>query len=118
MTVECELVVDDFLIFGIDVEKGFYSMTEVPSSPSFIIPSKFKTQLQSVSGLSTRTGNEKEQRIDGFYTSNLCFFCRKVSSGDEIVCSNCRKHPQDLLIRIAMWIQDVEQRIEVYMVNC
>ena len=101
------------MIFGIDVEKWYHSMTEVPSSPSFIIPSKFKTQLQSVSGLSPRTGNEKEQRIDGFYTSNLCFFCRKVSSGDEIVRSNCRRHPQDLLIRIAMWIQDVEQRIEV-----
>ena len=33
------------MIFGIDVEKGFYSMTEVPSSPSIIIPSKYRTQL-------------------------------------------------------------------------
>ena len=101
------------MIFGIDVEKWYYSMTEVPNSPSFIIPSKFRSQQPSGNGLSVRQSAEKEQRIDGFYTSNLCFFCRKVSSGDEIICSTCRKHPQDLLIRTVACIQDVEHRIEV-----
>lgn len=102
------------MIFGIDVDKWYHSMTEIPTIPSFTIPSKFRCKSQFASdSLLNRPFVDKEQRIDGFYTSNLCFFCRKVSSGDEIVCSNCRKHPQDLFIRIAMCIQDVEQRIDV-----
>ena len=105
------------MIFGVDVEKWYNMMPDIPSTPSFMIPSKLLAKRQVLESVpverTTDKLSPKDHGIDNYYASNVCFVCKRVSTRDEIVCSQCKQCPEKLLVTVSYHLHAVEHRLEV-----